>query len=235
VPSPAGAARGCFAAHLWDAAQVNADRAPGYARLSEGRSWWLSAQLIGAEVALLPLALSMDLLAEATSVRDDVGLCDLFEPMSEAPPQRVVRATRPLGKPAVVDASLLARTLSRAHDTSLASLALAAEVELARLDSPRFNCMTRHMLESVRRSALVASRSQRANEREVLGLMVDLHLAGMRRAVALDEGAAALQREGVSIVCDDVPHIPRAPSKHGRMAAPTRTPAAHGATIDPSG
>lgn len=81
---------------------------------------------------------------------------------------------------------------------------------------PRFNCLVRHMLESVRRTALLAPRHEAAAQRKGLSspralskLILKSHLNLLNESAVIDILAAPLQADGLMIVCQDVPHIPK--------------------------
>lgn len=80
---------------------------------------------------------------------------------------------------------------------------------------PRFNCLTRHFLESTIRSARLAVKyDQVARERGVrspeklMKRFLQMSFFAFGQAIALDRDAAELQAQGLPILCQDVPHIP---------------------------
>jgi hypothetical protein len=207
--------RGPFEAHLRDAIALNRSRAPVYARRSRGRSVPVSAALVGAELALLPVARWYDRRAERWARRGVPLLDELFASMPSttldvgAMPSSCVRLR--------VDAARIARRARIALDRRGFG---AAGDRLARaLDAlPRdgVGCaLLRHLLESAlaiaRRAPELCARAARAglgSPAPLLAGLLRLHLRGLALAAALDRLAWPAQRAGVPILVADLPEPP---------------------------
>lgn len=209
--------RGCMERHLREAIELNRARAPLYARLSAGASRRVSRRLIATERLALPLARLLDAYAERYQDAGIPVLCEDFVEMSGVAPAPDRRGPAPAGSFTPVEAGPLARRLRAARRAGgFGGTAAAADAEVARLaHQPEYHCMTRHMLESIRRVAGQAERY--AGDADRLGVpaptwisdvLLRLHLAALGESARLDRAAAPVQAAGVPIVCRDVPHIP---------------------------
>lgn len=217
-PDPGAAdesGRGCFETHVTEAIEINQQRKPLYAELTDEESVSISRGLILFEQTIVLPARLIDLRAARWQ---EAGLaigCDEFVPISLTPEFRS-HDDPPAG----------------AHDPR-SGLALAAELklafalggydrlrgeleeELAELAAqPAYDCLLRHFLESLLRGANLAPiHVARAEE---LGLdspnaisrdLILLQIAGLPVATKLDADAAPIQAAGIPILCQDVPPI----------------------------
>lgn len=214
---------GCFRAHLEEAIALNERRRPLYSALSQGRSEAVSDTLISSERMSLLFADQVDTGAATLQAAGVTIVCDEFIPMSEAPEfqERFDFEPAPLADLRAVDGQALTEQLQTAFDEGgFAALSELCDSVLADYESPRaYNCMLRHMLESLRRIADYAPvHAAQARELGLQGAlelsdtMVRLHLVALAAAATLDEQAAPLQAEGLPIICRDVPHIPPGPA-----------------------
>lgn len=80
---------------------------------------------------------------------------------------------------------------------------------------PRYNCLVRHMLESIRRmTILIPQQEALAQERlkttalPIANTVLKSHIGYLKESSRIDKIAAPLQAEGLLIICQDVPHIP---------------------------
>lgn len=80
---------------------------------------------------------------------------------------------------------------------------------------PRYNCLVKHMLESIRRIATLtpvyAVKSKALNKvsSETLSrILLRSHIRVLKDSAEIDEAAAPLQADGLPIICQDVPSIP---------------------------
>jgi hypothetical protein len=210
---------GCFESHLLDAIELNQERAPLYASASAGRSQRISSRLITSERALLPPSRWLDRRAASWQAAGVGLLCDELVSLDDAP-AFVARVTppatayvRPDGL--AIAAGLTGALLSAGYD----GLHAAIETELAALaPTPAYHCMLRHVLESTLRavnlapvheaeSAQLGLASPRAISRDLIVAQIGL----IAVATTLDDDAAALQADGIPILCRDVPPIPPGP------------------------
>jgi hypothetical protein len=85
---------------------------------------------------------------------------------------------------------------------------------------PRFNCMVRHFLESVRRIAGLAPQYQVLAKTKlgsygtkfISKRILKGHIKALDEAAHIDLLSAPVQAQNIPIVCQDVPHIPAAPN-----------------------
>ncbi|MBI5203189.1 MAG: hypothetical protein HY925_16480 [Elusimicrobia bacterium] len=89
------------------------------------------------------------------------------------------------------------------------------DARLAELPQPDYFCMTRHILESVRRAARLAPLHDTASRAKglespygVSRQFIKTQLLSLSQAWTLDEWAVPVQAKGVPILCRDVPPIP---------------------------
>ena len=222
----------CFDEHLRAAIQTNQSRLEPYSLLSDGRTKPLSQELIGLERQAL--FVSKWYMARTRRFREaGVGLfCSEFLPMSRAGDL----VTEPLSdrpqlsdyrKPRWEDLEKeLSATLQKMDETLRSPVPEAIGIlwwDLqARLESEllllkpelRFNCMYRHVVESM----LIVSREavKHAKQAQALGLenpepwsisLLKLHLQALEPSIKLDQRAAPIQADGIPFLCSDVPHL----------------------------
>lgn len=218
VAQPARAQEGCMERHLREALTLNKARMPLYSELTGGRSRGISRRLIWSERLALPVAWYIDHRGRRYQALGIAVVCDDFEPMDRTPAFRArVENPPPLSAFAPADARRIKRAVERAHRSggfAAASAALAHEVE-ALAETPAFNCMTRHLLESALRISNGARRYDAdarargiASPAGLSRTLLTLHLHTLGEAARLDRRAAPIQAEGVPIICQDVPPIP---------------------------
>lgn len=143
--------------------------------------------------------------------------CAEFVSMALTPPLGDRASDPPARGPAPgPDPDSLRTALADAYgEGGFPAVAGAADRMLVRLEgSPRYHCMTRHLVESVWRvarlapdHAAAASAAGLPTTRGLSELMFRLHLAALPGGAALDVEAAPLQRRGIPILCRDVPPI----------------------------
>ena len=210
-------ARGCFAEHLGDAIRLNDARATVYSAWSERRSESVSERLIRSERTALAIAKWVDRKA-APFQEDGIPIvCAEFVSMERTPPLPDAPLPRPAERFAgSIEAGPLQEELIAAYgESGFAGVAARADDWLARLAAtPAYNCMTRHLVESIWRVAFMAPLHERlarerrtGSTRELSEIILRLHLSALPEAEELDRAAAPLQERGIPIVCNDVPPI----------------------------
>ena len=211
---------GAFTRHMREAIALNRERLPRYAALTEGRSKSISRRLVRSERLSLPAAMYVDrraLLFQAAGVRI---VEDDFVPMHDVPEFREAFDPPDLDSYARQAPRPLVRRLRRAWEAGdFSGLRDAAHTEIERLaGEPRFHCMLRHLLESLRRIAHLAPRHDDAartagvgSTRDLSTLMLRMHLWPLPASTRLDHRAAPLQAEGIPILFQDLPPIPIEP------------------------
>jgi hypothetical protein len=208
----------CFSSHVREAIRLNEARAVRYREISGGRSRAVSDRLLFTEhLTLIPAAF---LEARASYFRR-AGipvLCADFVTMALTPPFEAYTA----GAPALAQyrrpptsswKSELRFALNRGGFLTVHQTAVRL---LRELEEPvQFNCMVRHVLESLARGAWLAPqyearakalglrRSPAPVSRSALGLQIE----ALGYAAGLDFLAAPLQAEGIPILCQDVPPL----------------------------
>jgi hypothetical protein len=215
-----GTNAGGFATHLREAIELNRARLPRYAALTGGRSAGVSRRLILAERLALPVAWYIDRRARRFQAGGVPIAVAEFVPMSGVPEFRDSFDPPSLRDFSPLDWRALGRSLRDAGSVGgFAAVHESADRALDALErEPRFHSMVRHLLESVRRVAVLAPRHESAaaaaglpSTRPLSSLMLRLHLLGLGPAARLDAQAAPLQAEGVPILFQDLPRIPAEP------------------------
>lgn len=204
--------------HLEEAIALNTERRPLYGE-QDWRAYIVSTLLIWSEKwSLKFIAPKFDQAARVYQEHGIALLCDEFIEMSKAP-QFVARTQNPpeieTYQPPNVKAVVSALRLA-IESRSLNELQDASGFHLHLLESePRFNCMTRHLLESVHRAAhLGPVHIQKAKEmglpspEDLIWDFITEHLNGIQYGVWTEKLAAQIQAKGIPIVCHDVPAIP---------------------------
>lgn len=214
---PASRSAGCFEEHVRDAMTLNRARLPAYSDASLGRSEAVSLALIRSERGALLAALFYDGQARKFRERGVPLLCSEFEHMDQTPALQV-KAARPRPPGARPDTGQIQVELKAAWDQGgFFSLRSASHRVIKQLEErPAYDCMLRHMLESIRRAAHLAPHHAQAaqdaglNPKAALRLsrgFIKLHMAYLPAAARLDALALPLQQEGIPIICGDVPPI----------------------------
>lgn len=225
--------RECFQTHLREARALNEARKPLYARVSRNRSLEISNKLIEQESLVIfwgPIFADFDQWAIPYQQHVLEIICDDFVSMHNTP---TFAQQRPGPHPALrkfrnVPAGELRLKLARALRHGFQAVEAETETMIKELNSlflqaDQMNCMTRHLLESIRRIARNAPRyvfeleqinrklpatRRLASPAWISQKMIEGHFQFLTDAEALDRAAAALQAEGIPIICNDVPPIP---------------------------
>jgi hypothetical protein len=209
----------CITTHLNEAIEINRERRAPYSSLSNGRSEEITSGLIRMEILMLPLSYVFDRLARKYQRAGIPVFCQDMIPMDQTPdfmPQF------PNGNPDLStyyapSAQIIKRDLKAGLEqngfSGIEGQAIKWYNVLAA--EPRFNCLTRHFLESTVRSARLAKKydakasAQKTQSPHRLMLRyLKSSLSAFGIAISLDKKAAPLQANGLPILCRDVPHIP---------------------------
>lgn len=211
-------AANCFQQHLQEAIVINSARKPLYSALTNGASEKLSDQLVQSEQLGVTLAKSVD---DKARPYQDAGVsivCDDFVSMSLVPAFKESFETPPppLSEFKKVDGVALKASLKSAYESGgFAQLATELASQSATLSAtPSYNCMTRHLIDSLLRIATYAPVHDQHAAQAGLGStlplseeMFNLHLLTVDQATQLDADAAPIQASGVPFLCQDVPSI----------------------------
>mgnify|MGYP000923066488 CR=1 FL=1 len=221
--------RGCLEHHLREARAVNELRKPLYGNVTNGQSFEISHLLIQHEsVAIFwgNLFYNFDRWAIPYQRLGVNIVCDDFVSM-ENTPQFIARRKGP--SPSIADfhhpsAKRLKQELRKSMTGGFKLVERKADSLIAELNSlfplsEQMNCMTRHLLESIRQIARNAPihvaehrrldpQSKLKSPAWISEKMIRVHLLYLADAEALDRLAAPVQAFGVPIICNDVPTIP---------------------------
>lgn len=213
--------RGCFEEHIRDALALNRERLPLYSRASGGESEAVSRRLIGLEELSRVAAKWHDWRAAKFRKAGIPLLCDEFSSMSAAPAFATGAVPPPPLRPAAWDPAQAGREIrglvGGCEDAGCFARASRRVTELIAQVAPQrdYFCMTRHVLESIRRSFDLApahDAAARAKGRgSTFGIsrgFVRTQTLGLAAALDLDERARLLQERGIPILCGDLPPIP---------------------------
>ncbi len=216
----------CLTQHLSEAIELNRTRLPLYAARSDGQSRAISQLLIAGE--RLGLLTAKPLEALERPLRDD-GVSILCEDLM---PMRLTPEYQAISQPAftmdfVADTTTSARTevLAAWKLGGYSALEETADTWLQRLgnDGP-YHCMVHHLLSSVARGAALApgqivraeAHSKGPLAKKVIDTFLWEQIELLSLARKIDQLAAPLQAEGLSIICGDVP-----PISHPELSGPT--------------
>lgn len=211
--------RNCVSIHIKDAMELNKARKPLYQKYSNYRSTEITERLLKMERKLLVGAPFADLWARLYQRKGIPIMCKDFIDMSETP---AFTSMNPEGvdsilnyrKPAV--AAVVAKLKQLFKERAYVEMAHFADNEILKIeDHPRYNCLYRHMLESIRRMAILTpeymemAQSLGFTSPELLSRNVlRSHFSLLEESALIDQLAAPLQAQGLPIICQDVPYIP---------------------------
>jgi hypothetical protein len=206
----------CVSHHLREAIDLNSERLEKYFAVSGGRSLPISLRLVTLERAILLVVPALEIPAKFYQKRGVPVLCLDMVPMEDAPPF-VERVSTPVEPYSPRSGRELKDKLARLYDQGkLEPLEEALEKELAELhEAPSYHCMTRHLLESILRSARLEPLYERMSVERGLPkpnfiskTFIRAQIRQLAKATEIDDEAAPLQAEGIPIICRDVPPIP---------------------------
>ncbi len=215
-PAPAGK---CLSNHLIEARTLNTVRQPLYARMTEGASQGVSKTLILSESLALPFARIMERWARPIARLGVDIFCDVVVSMDGTPTFQAIPKKKDLQNPLrpwkgvgkIFSYLWYGVTL---RDEGLAAALSSQQKVLA--GDPSTNCMQRHLLESISRAVSFAPHHRQASQQIGYGLrgavLVQLNILTQISLLPLgfwlDHQAVSIQKQGVPIICGDVPPIP---------------------------
>lgn len=200
---------------------MNKKRRPLYIKLTNYQSREISERLIaGEQLAKFGSYLFYNFDGDAEIYqRNGINIvCDEYVPMALTP---AFQEVSPLPHPDLryfkeLDAYRLRKRIVRAQRKGYDELVATARAIIHEIETPQkgFNCMTKHLMESIGRIAKFAPiHAASAREKRLpspLSLsdrMISAHLIMLPEAIEVDVLAAPLQANGVAILCQDVPPI----------------------------
>ncbi|MFN8846287.1 MAG: hypothetical protein ACK5V3_06200 [Bdellovibrionales bacterium] len=196
--------------HIREGMSLNQQRQVVYEKLSGGRSRWVSLALINYEKLAIFYIKTFKVeskLETQAQIRGAPFLCEEFQ-MSPNKGRVNWQIIQPPMKSVKVNSSSilifkLYRELSKKNLNGHYSLVLNEIKHL--LKEPRLNCLYRHVLESMARVAWLGMKDPIRAELSIQLLKtMNLSLLGSRH---VDYLAEPLQREGLPILCHDLPVI----------------------------
>jgi hypothetical protein len=208
----------CISTHLVDAMKLNKKRKELYAQMSNGESKNISNQLIRLEKLSLLFTYNLDRKAKKYQRSGVELLCLDFVDMKETPEfsSELVIPRIEYSKVPKINIKELKKSLYSAlkKDFSLFSKILEDEIEKLS-DYPSYNCMARHLFESLNRSVHLVSYYESESlkrglksPRNILMKNLKLQIFSLSLFHKLDKRAGKIQQRGVPIICNDVPAIP---------------------------
>lgn len=209
----------CIVTHINEAIQLNKERKVYYTDLSQGISTRTSNALISLEKQMLPISYIFDGLAKKYQ---KVGLdlfCEDLISMNETPSFKNIYDN---GAPHIKDYKFIKRLeiykdlRNSFKNESYESLIKTSYQWMDYLSvEPRFNCLTRHFLEAIIRSAKLAPiHIEKAHQkgmkspRALINRYLKSIFISFFYSVPIDETARHTQVLGIPIICNDVPAIP---------------------------
>ncbi len=209
----------CFIEHLDNAISNNRQRRLQYAKLTNGKSRKVSNQLIFAEkIAKLYGKTLRNKLAPYRKAGIPILCLDFIE-MSKAPKLMSYDSQHELSYAEVekVNIKEIKKDLkSRLENEEFTSIVDYVEQELTKVEKySRYNCMVKHVLESVARSSFLVphyvNHAKIKNLKSPLKLLksyLKYNINALSFSHLIDKRAVSLQEKGISILCGDVPEIP---------------------------
>ncbi|QDK46177.1 hypothetical protein DOM22_13890 [Bdellovibrio sp. ZAP7] len=211
--------RPCMTEHIREAMALNKERKPLYMKLSQGKSKPVSDKLIWLERKLMVAVPFADAWAAPYQAVGIPIICqDLIE-MSKTPKfqsrnSEGIDSLHNYRKPNIT--AIKSHLLELFKAKAYMSLAEYADSQIKDLEqAPRYNCMVRHILESIRRmAALTPVHERKALAKNMLSTemlsrtVLRTHIILLKDFAEIDELAAPLQANALPILCQDVPYIP---------------------------
>jgi hypothetical protein len=205
----------CISKHIHEAIALNQERLPLYVAASAGRSRVISEALLNLEQLVLTTLPLIENPAEKYQERGVPLFCLDVVPMSETP-EFLERIEAPVDDFIPFNGLALSLSLAQAVVTqNKQQFEQRLERALERLNQNKnFNCMTRHLLESILRSVrltpiykqMSAAKGLR-DPSHLLRALINTQISALGLASHLDAQAAVLNAEGIPIICNDLPHI----------------------------
>lgn len=205
----------CISKHMREAIALNEERSVLYASATGGRSKPISESLIKLEKLVLATLPALEGLAVEYQKAGIPIFCLDVVSMSQTE-KFVERVAAPVGVFQPFDGLswtlVLGRALLEADDRKLEEQLERALEILNRNQS--FNCMSRHMIESILRSVRLQPVYKRMSLEKgmrepsrLMRVLIHTQISALAVVSHLDEQAATLNAEGIPIICRDVPYI----------------------------
>ena len=212
--------------HLKEAIEINQDRAPLYAELTNGESNRISNALLQSEKLSLATSIPMDKTARYWQKRGVPVFVYEFIPMNQTPQftekfsdMDGITADFPHFPTGQLIDDLL-KYLKSDDYAKVSSLTGRALKDLSA--TPKHLCLVRHLVESIHRgSNLLPLHLEKTKEKNLFfspkklcHYLLWAQTVAIRPSVRIDSWAHPIQRRGIPIIYQDVPYIPPMPKKY---------------------
>lgn len=206
----------CFREHIQESIAINKERKKEYGKITDGKSDRIFNLLINLEHLSLAFAVYYDFRARPFQKKGLDLFCHEFMSMNKVHEFSTEKKKIPEHGFDPIDLTQfkteVRAALKRKDHEKLMQL---TSRELSRLTSmPMAYCMTRHMLESMYRFAFFVNiRESEARELGVSSpkdLLLDVfktHLLSLTDAIKIDTWAWPIQREGIPLLCSELPDL----------------------------
>lgn len=207
---------GFFTAHVKESIVINRARKPIYREITAGKSDRVFSKLINLERMMIPFALVYDQRARSFQksgvpvLKDEfVSMNFEFDPTVRKYPEAEARDI-----PWEKFRSDLQELIRKKDQPGLLreTHGIVEEMKM----QPDYWCLTRHLVESFHRFAyFLPERVKAAKElgvkspEKLLWDIVEFHLIGFPRFMKIDRLAIPIQREGIPILCQELPDLLR--------------------------
>lgn len=214
-----GSSAHCLEEHLQEAIALNTLRQDLYGSLTGGASLVISEQLIESERSLLGLVKPMRPMLKYWWNRDILVTCLEFSAMANTPDFSPQFKTPPPTVSTVLWLDPLKVTMALQKQLlsgGLVGVEQMARAELETLALPdHFQCMSKHLLESIVKTAQVGEHLAKASkDKKILSSypisysLVQGQILNLGKAREIDEATFEIHQKGIPIICNDVPPIP---------------------------
>lgn len=204
---------GHFTNHVKESIAINKERKVYYRELTAGKSDAVFKKLIFVEHLIVPSARIFDLRASYFQKRGVPVLENEFLPMKVPDTDvRKIPTTEFSPVPWKEYQKELRALVKNRDEVRLLSRSLEIINEMKA--QPEYWCLTRHLVESIYRFAwFYPARVEAAKGKGVkspsklLWDIMDYHLLGFKSFVEVDTLSAPIQKEGITILCSDLPDL----------------------------
>lgn len=215
----------CFATHIKEAIEINKERREKYRHLYGDGPAKVMSRLIMFEKLILISANWYDLRARKYHRHDIPILCHDLVPMDLTPEFSFTKVPAAIKLPEIDFQKLkkeLKKNLKRSNPNLEKADRLLVDALNVLKEEPRAFCLSRHFLESMLRAVRLIPHYEKhfsklnmnddleiniRPERLSLGFL-NTHLIGFGEMERIDRKAFIYQRQGIPLLCQDVPHIP---------------------------
>ncbi len=213
-----GLTNNCLSIHIDDAIAMNSKRRELYSQMTNGESAFTSNYLINAERLAYPVSKAFDKKARKYQNAGIPLLCLDAIDMSETPAfsyQRVQPRTS--YKDAYIPSirNLNSRVKNAMIKNYFSAMRILDEEVHKMEEDIHYNCLTRHFIESIRRTMFLtpyyiisAKKKGLESPRKLLESFIETQLQTLYLTKSIDKSAANIQEAGTPIICQDVPVIP---------------------------